>query len=238
MTGIDPRAAIGPLVELGVGVTVAPFAVLTGRTRIGDGCWIGPHVAIGTPAQMRDGIHPAIGDEPADGVGVEVGEGAIVREFVTIHQGTDETTHVGAGSYLMAYAHVPHDAWIGDGCTLSNSAQIGGHSWIGDGANIGLGATVHQRAVIGEGAMVGMQAAVTRPVPPFAMAVGVPARIIGANRVGASRAGGAEGEVEAWHDALRTGDVLADPPAWLAGPLARFDAACQHVGPKGTVRGG
>ncbi|HRW37191.1 MAG: hypothetical protein KDB04_19295 [Acidimicrobiales bacterium] len=233
MSGVDPRAVVGPLVELGVGVTVAPFAVITGRCRIGDGTWIGPHAAIGTPAEMRGGPHPGVGDEPADGPGIEVGARGVVREFVTIHQGTEQATHVGDDAYLMARSHVPHDAWLGDRCTLSCNVQVGGHSWIGDGANLGLGAVVHQFGVIGEGAMVGMQAAVTRPVPPFAMVMGVPGRVVGANRVGAVRAGGDDDAVARWHEALRAGHRLDDAPPWLASALERFDDACVRIGPKG-----
>lgn len=234
MSGIHPTAVLGPGVEVGEGVTISPFAVLTGRCTIGDGVWIGPHAAIGTPAQMRDGAHAAFGEDAPGDAGVEIGAGTVVREFVTVHQGTGATTHVGSQSYLMAYAHVPHDAWIGDGCTLSNSAQLGGHTWVGDGANLGLSAVVHQRSVIGEGAMVGMSAVVTRPVPPFAMAVGVPARLIGANRVAMERAGAAPAEVDAWKDQIATG---AEPrrdglPPWLVEALDRFEAACARVQPK------
>lgn len=47
------------------------------------------------------------------------------------------------------------------------------------GASIGSGATVISGVSIGEGALVGAGAVVTTDVPPFAVAVGVPARIVG-----------------------------------------------------------
>jgi UDP-N-acetylglucosamine acyltransferase len=228
VSSIHPSAVIGPHVELGVGVTVAPFAVLTGPCRIGDGAWIGPHVAVGTPAQMRGGIHPEVAGERDDASlsgGVVVGAGTVVREFVTIHQGVERSTEVGEDCFLMAYAHVPHDAWLGRGVTLSNSAQLGGHTWVGQGANIGLGAVVHQRSTIGAYAMVGMQSAVTKPVPPFAVAVGVPAKVTGVNRVGLERLGVGGAVTEELHAALAAGEVAGGDHPDLAVHVACYRAA-------------
>lgn len=47
------------------------------------------------------------------------------------------------------------------------------------GASVGSGATVMSGVTIGECALVGAGAVVTKDVPPFAVAVGVPARIVG-----------------------------------------------------------
>ena len=47
------------------------------------------------------------------------------------------------------------------------------------GASVGSGATVMSGITIGEAALVGAGAVVTRDVPPFAVAVGVPARVVG-----------------------------------------------------------
>lgn len=46
-------------------------------------------------------------------------------------------------------------------------------------ASIGSGATIMSGITIGEGALVGAGAVVTTNVPPFALAVGIPARIMG-----------------------------------------------------------
>ena len=43
---IHQTAAIDPKAELGTHVTVSPFAYIESGVRIGDGCVIGPHVAI------------------------------------------------------------------------------------------------------------------------------------------------------------------------------------------------
>ena len=49
---------------------------------------------------------------------------------------------------------------------------------VGDDAWIGAGAIVLPNVTIGEGAVVGAGAVVTKDVPPFAIVVGVPAKVI------------------------------------------------------------
>ena len=50
------------------------------------------------------------------------------------------------------------------------------------GASIGSNATIVAGITIGEFALIGAGAVVTKDVPPYAIAVGVPARIIGDTR--------------------------------------------------------
>jgi len=225
---IHPTAVVGPGVELGTDNTIAPYAVLLGPCVIGDRNWIGPHVSIGTPAQMRDGEHPRAWDVTAAGEGIVIGSDNVIREYVTIHQPTDHVTRVGSRCYLMSYAHVPHDAVLGDLVTLSNAAQIGGHTIIGEGANLGLGTMVHQRLAIGGGAMVGMGSVVTKSVPPFAVAYGSPARVAGANSVGLTRAGYDDAVVTRLATWYRDGTGAVadlDLPQTLQAAFAAHDAA-------------
>ena len=200
--------------------------MLTGPCRVGDRVWIGPHATIGTPPEIRGVPHPPLGDA-VDGnhPGVVIGADTVVREYVAVHHGIERTTEVGSGCFLMAYSHVPHDAWLGRGVTLSSGVHLGGHTWIGTGANLGLGATVHQRCTVGAYAMVGMQSAVTRSVPPFALAIGVPARVTGANRIGLERLGLDDATTEAWHQALASGGTAGEDHPDLGEHVARYRAA-------------
>jgi acetyltransferase-like isoleucine patch superfamily enzyme len=49
---------------------------------------------------------------------------------------------------------------------------------IKDGAHIGIGAIILPGVTIGEGAVIGAGAVVTKDIPPYSVAIGVPARVI------------------------------------------------------------
>ncbi len=78
------------------------------------------------------------------------------------------------------------DVFIGPNATFMNDRfpRSRKSSWkcetmvIGRGASVGSGATVLPGVNIGEGAMVGAGAVVTKDVPPYAVVVGNPARVI------------------------------------------------------------
>lgn len=186
---VHETAIIGPDVVLGDGNVVGPYAVITGPCRIGDGNWIGAHAVIGSAPEIygHDQGLPW-GGETAD-AGVEIGDGSVIREFVTVHRGTHAPTRIGSRCFVMNKVHFGHDAIVGDDVTLSVSTILGGHVEIGAGANLGLATVVHQRRIVGPGAMVGMGSIVTRDVPPYGKAFGSPARLRGVNEVGMRRRG-------------------------------------------------
>ena len=62
-----------------------------------------------------------------------------IREFVTIHRGTEGgglVTSIGSDNLLMTYAHVAHDCRIGDHVILGNSVGLAGHVIIEDWADV------------------------------------------------------------------------------------------------------
>ena len=82
---------------------------------------------------------------------------------------------------------VGETAEIGDGCTIYQGVTLGGtslykgakrHPTLGRDVVVGAGAKVLGGFTVGDGARVGSNAVVTKPVPPGATAVGIPARII------------------------------------------------------------
>ncbi|NLZ52680.1 MAG: gamma carbonic anhydrase family protein [Thermoanaerobacteraceae bacterium] len=68
---------------------------------------------------------------------------------------------------------------IGDNVTIGHGAIIHGCT-IKNGAFIGMGAIILDGAVIGEGALIGAGALITegKEIPPYSLAVGVPAKVI------------------------------------------------------------
>jgi serine O-acetyltransferase len=80
---------------------------------------------------------------------------------------------------------VSGDTVIGDDVVIRNGVTIGlkrtgerGAPVIGNGVDIGAGAKILGAVRIGDGAVIGANAVVLTDVPPHALAVGVPARII------------------------------------------------------------
>ncbi|CRK60898.1 Acyl-[acyl-carrier-protein]--UDP-N-acetylglucosamine O-acyltransferase [Alloactinosynnema sp. L-07] len=225
MNQIHPSALVGAGVELGTNVTVGPGAVLLGPLVVGDDCWIGPGCVIGTPPEISSLRHNRAWDGDLDHIGVEIGPRTVVRELTTIHQGSYRRTRIGADCWLLNRVYVAHDGLIGDGVTLSAGVSVGGHAQIGDKVNIGMNAVLHQRRVVGPGAMVGMGTAVTRDVPPFAMAYGNPVRLRGVNSVGMSRAGVDDESIALLSAEYARNAVPAEVPAPLAAAFAWWTAA-------------
>ena len=201
-------------VSIGEGTYVGPGVTLFGPCRIGRDNVIGPNVVIGAPPQddawSTDAHSQAYmgGDR---GHATLIGDGNVIREFVTIHRGTERPTSVGDRNYLMAYSHIAHDCRLGDRCKITNSVQFGGHSVVLDGAYVGLAAVVHQFTIIGSASIVGMGSAVSHDVLPGAKVVGMPARCVGPNKIALSSLEGV-GEFSWWASYVR-GEVIEAPAA-------------------------
>jgi UDP-N-acetylglucosamine acyltransferase len=196
-TRISSTAFIGPGVELGADVSIGPFAVLVGPTRIGDHVRIGAGSHVGGAPEIASVRQNDAWDGDLDHFEVVVGDHTVLRDHVVIHHGSVRPTVVGSGCQLFSRTYVAHDVHVGDGVTLSAGVSLGGHVTVRPGANLGLNVSVHQRRVVGALAMVGMGTPVVRDVPPFATVYGVPARVQGVNRFGMQRAGICAEEVDA-----------------------------------------
>lgn len=187
---IHPSAVIGDGVELGDDNTIGPFTVIYGPTVVGDHNWIGPHVTIGTPAESRHVHHPDGWEHDSDNAtGVRIGQSNVVREYVSVQQGTRRRTTIRNHCYLMRGSYIAHDVLLDDWVTLSAGALLAGHVHVWALANIGMYSMIHQHGRVGPGAMVGMGAAVRREAEAFTVVVGVPSRALHMNVVGLSRIG-------------------------------------------------
>jgi serine O-acetyltransferase len=78
------------------------------------------------------------------------------------------------------------NAHIGDDCVIRQGVTLGNRTLdrpsdapkLGKGVNVGAGAKILGAVTIGDGANIGANAVVLQDVPPGALAVGVPAKII------------------------------------------------------------
>jgi len=174
---------IGADVNIGDDTKIMPHVVIDGDTTIGRGCTIFPFACIGTQTQdlrYKGGTSR-----------VEIGEKTTIREYVTVNTATNDgdTTRVGSGCHIMAYAHIAHDCLIGDEVIMANCATLAGHVTIEEQVIIGGLCGVHQFVRLGRMSIVGGCSKVTQDVPPYMMADGHPLKIRGINSVGLKRRG-------------------------------------------------
>jgi UDP-N-acetylglucosamine acyltransferase len=224
---IHPTAVIDPAASVGKGVQVGAFAVIGAEVVIGDGTRIGPHCTIEGPTRIgRDNVihgHAAIGGEPQDKkyrgerVALEIGDGNVIREFVTINRGTGDgggSTRIGDRNWILAYCHVAHDCCIGSDCVFSNNATLAGHVVVGNHVILSGFTGVHQFCRIGDHAFIGMGAFVNGDVPPFLMVAQEKyARPRGINAEGLKRRGFDAtriGAIKRAYRALYMGDAKLD----------------------------
>ena len=192
MNKIHPSAVLTGEVVIGDGNYIGPNATIVGPVVIGNNNFIGAQTVVGAPPQddlLTVDEHIAIMEGTGQDRPTRLGNGNVLREFVTVHRGISRSTVIADGNYLMAYAHIPHDCEIGSTCKITNAVQIGGYTSVLDGAYLGLSAIVHQFTVIGGLSIVGMGSVVSRDVLPASKSVGAPARTVGPNRTAVVRAG-------------------------------------------------
>jgi len=194
---VGPYAILGDDVTLGDGVRLEAHCVIDGHTTIGDGTHIFPFVSIGLASQDLK-YH----GEPSE---TQIGKRNTIREFVTIHRGTEGggmLTRVGDDCLIMAQAHVAHDCIVGDGVIMANGATLAGHVTIDERANIGAYSGVHQFCRVGREAYVGGYSVVVKDALPYALSVGNHARCYGLNKVGMKRRGYSSTAIDALHHAF------------------------------------
>ncbi|QER41546.1 acyl-ACP--UDP-N-acetylglucosamine O-acyltransferase [Thermodesulfobacterium sp. TA1] len=181
---IGPNVYIGPKVVIGKGTVIKANSYIEKNTTIGENNVIGPLAVIGTDPQHLG----YKGEETL----VEIGNGNVIREFVTIHRGTlydDGITRIGNNCLLMAYVHIAHDCKIGNYVVMANAATLGGHVRVGDRVVMGGFSAVHQFCRIGSYAFISAMTGIDKDVPPYVKIFGVPGKIQGINLVGLRRAG-------------------------------------------------
>lgn len=135
-----------------------------------------------------------------------IGDGNVVREFVTVNIGTAAgswVTSIGDRNLIMACAHVAHDCVIEDEIILGNNVLLAGHVRVESQAIISGGVAVNHFVTVGVLAMVGGTSRVVQDVPPFMIAEGAPARARGVNVVGLRRQGKGPEVVSQLRDAFR-----------------------------------
>ena len=196
---IGPYSIIGDEVEIGAGSRLMAHVYMEGPLRAGEDNLFFPYSTVGVVSQDLK-YH----GERAE---TRIGNRNKIREFVTIHRGTEGgglLTAIGDDNLLMAYTHVAHDVRMGAGTVLANGVTIAGHVTIGDNATIGAFTGVHQFCRVGRESFIGGYSVVTQDVMPFASVTSDrEIRVFGANRVGLERRGFSRDAIESLQTAIR-----------------------------------
>ena len=212
---IHPTAIISPDAEIAEDVEIGAFAIIGEGCTIGAGCIIAPRATLERNVALGDsvkvGIGSILGGAPQDlkyageETSVEIGDGTVIREYVTVNRGTSHSfkTTVGNNCLLMSYVHIAHDCRLGNNVILSNVVQLAGHVTIEDRAILSGLSAVHQFARIGHHSFIGGMSRVSKDIPPFLKAVGNPVKLYGLNTIGLQRSGIDEGTIRELKRAYR-----------------------------------
>jgi acetyltransferase-like isoleucine patch superfamily enzyme len=155
--------------ELGEGTIVSTGASVFAGTKVGA------RVILGDQSCVRERV--TVGDD------VVLGRGSLIENDTTV----GARTKIQAGAYITAYSELEEDVFIAP-CVVTTNDNFMGRTerrhelikgpTIRRGARVGGGAVLLPAVEIGAEAFVGAGAVVTRDVPPKALVVGNPARVI------------------------------------------------------------
>lgn len=199
---VHPSAIIEAGAEVHPSAEIGPWSLIEAGAVIGADCRIESGVRIygGTRLGARNRVcHGAtLGSEPQDlsftparARPLVIGSDNSFREYVNISRGlkSDRGTRIGNRNYFMAYSHAGHDCLVGDDNILANTATLAGHVEMAHHCFVSGQVAVHQFARIGAYTMIGGLTGVTKDLPPFVLANGQRAVIVGLNLVGLKRNG-------------------------------------------------
>ena len=201
MSKIHPTAIIDPTAELAEDVEVGPYVVIEGDVRIGPRTRLWPRAFVGrwTTVGADNQIHmgAVVGHEPQDvtyqgeASYLRVGDRNVFREYSYLHRGAKagSETVVGNDNYLMATAHVAHNARVGNHVIMAPGSLVAGHVQVEDRVFLSGHIAIHQFCRIGTLAFVSGVSAVNQDVPPYMIAGGRPAEVSSLNATGLRRAG-------------------------------------------------
>jgi UDP-2-acetamido-3-amino-2,3-dideoxy-glucuronate N-acetyltransferase len=151
------------------GVKIHPTAEVSEKANIGDG------TTVWNQAQVREfaeiGNNCVISKDVYVDTKVTIGNNVKIQNGVSIYHGVTIEDDVFLGPHMTFTNDLYPRAFIKDfklySTLVKKGASIGAH------ATIICGVTIHEYAMVGSGCVV------TRDVPPYALVIGNPGRIIG-----------------------------------------------------------
>ncbi len=149
---VHPTSVIDEPVEIGEGTKIWHFCHVMSGARIGERCSFGQNVFIGSR--------------------VTIGNNVKVQNNVSIYDNV----------------YIEDDVFCGPSMVFTNVVNPRSHiprkdeyrdTYVKRGASIGANATIVCGITLGQFCFIGAGAVVTKDVPPYALMVGVPAKVVG-----------------------------------------------------------
>jgi bifunctional UDP-N-acetylglucosamine pyrophosphorylase/glucosamine-1-phosphate N-acetyltransferase len=189
----DPASTwVSAEVEIGQDTVIEPFTTISGATRIGADCSIGPHADIGDSA-----IGDSCSVEHSWLREVRIEDRVRCGPFVRIRPGSTIASDVHIGSFAEINrssigngSRVPHFSYLGD-AVVGQNVNIGAgtitanydgehknRTEIGDGAFVGVDTMLRAPVKLGKGSRTGAGSVVLHDVPPGVTVAGAPAKEI------------------------------------------------------------
>ena len=173
---------MGENVRIGVGVKIVNpgFISLGDNVRIADHCTLIARgeggITIGDNVNINDRVY--LDTESSETGYIKIENDVYIGTGTTLfgHKGLEIGDHVlmAQNITLTPYSHIFDDP-------DSNIITQGGHSKkvvIGRDSYIGMRSTIMYSGDIGEGSVIGAGSVVVKPIPPYSVAVGCPAKVI------------------------------------------------------------
>lgn len=193
VTVLDPATTyIDAQVEIGADSIILPGTMITGSTRIGAFCRIGPGTTIdnsllGERCVVRNSAleEATLEDDVKVGPFGHCRPGAYLARNVRMGNfGEVKNSYIGPNTDMHHFSYVG-DATVGEhvnigagSITCNYDGERKNRTIIGDEASIGSDTMLVAPVTVGEHATTGAGAVVTRDVPPWSIVAGVPARVL------------------------------------------------------------
>jgi UDP-N-acetylglucosamine acyltransferase len=208
---VDPGAYIAESAEIGPLVVVGKDVLIGDRTILKASVYLEGPMVIGSDnvffPYSTVGVAPQDLKYKGERSETRIGNRNQIREFVTIHRGTEGggmLTSLGDDNLLMAQVHVAHDTQVGNNTVIGHAATLGGHVSVGDWAIVSAGSAVHQFCRVGRHSFVGGFSVVTQDVMPYSTTVAPrEVKVFAANATGLERRGFSAETIESLHKVFR-----------------------------------
>ena len=142
------------------------------NVKIGEGTkiWHFSHIQTGS----KLGINCSIGQNVNIANNVKIGNSVKIQNNVSVYEGVELEDYVFCGpSMVFTNIKLPRSAFPQKGAKYYLKTLVKRSASIGANATIVCGVTIGEYALIGSGAVV------TKDIPPYSLAVGNPAKVVG-----------------------------------------------------------